>query len=170
MSLTLNDSLKKTIDSLSENFSDKLIEVYQSSGDTFARIETDALIEICTFLKEEHHFVYLSDIIGTDRYTSDERFEVIYNLLSLKNKTRLFLKVRCSEESPTVDSVVSVWPGANWNEREAYDMYGIRFNNHPDHRRIFLPEDFQYYPLRKEFPLLGIHGSIELPNTTPDTE
>lgn len=170
MNLELSESLQHTIDQLSENYSDKLIEVYQSSGDTFARIEADALLDVCKFLKEEHHFVYLSDIIGTDRYTSDERFEVIYNLLSLKNRDRLFLKVRCSEEVPKVDSVVPVWPGANWNEREVYDMFGIRFNNHPDHRRIFMPEDFQYFPLRKEFPLLGIEGSIELPNTTPDTE
>jgi len=170
MSLELSESLQNTIDALSDKFPDKLIEVYQSSGDTFARIEADALIEICTFLKEEQHFAFLSDIIGTDRYTSEERFEVIYNLISLKNKTRLFLKIRCSEENPEVESVFSVWPRANWNEREVYDMYGIHFNNHPDHRRIFMPEDFQYYPLRKEFPLLGIQGSIELPNTTPDTE
>jgi len=170
MNLELSDSLQLTIDELSDKYSDKLIEVYQSSGDTFARIEADALLDVCTFLKEEHHFVYLSDVIGTDRYTSDERFEVIYNLLSLKNRDRLFLKVRCNEENPEVDSVVPVWPGANWNEREVYDMFGIRFKNHPDHRRIFMPEDFQYFPLRKEFPLLGIKGSIELPNTTPDTE
>lgn len=170
MNLELSDSLQLTIDELSDKYSDKLIEVYQSSGDTFARIEADAILDVCTFLKEEHHFVYLSDVIGTDRYTSDERFEVIYNLLSLKNRDRLFLKVRCNEENPEVDSVVPVWPGANWNEREVYDMFGIRFKNHPDHRRIFMPEDFQYFPLRKEFPLLGIKGSIELPNTTPDTE
>ncbi len=170
MNLELSDSLQLTIDELSDKYSDKLIEVYQSSGYTFARIEADALLDVCTFLKEEHHFVYLSDVIGTDRYTSDERFEVIYNLLSLKNRDRLFLKVRCNEENPEVDSVVPVWPGANWNEREVYDMFGIRFKNHPDHRRIFMPEDFQYFPLRKEFPLLGIKGSIELPNTTPDTE
>ncbi len=170
MSLELSESLQQTIDDLSENFSGKLIEVYQSSGDTFVRIEADALIEICTFLKEQQHFTYLSDIIGTDRYTSDERFEIIYNLLSLKNSVRLFLKVRCSEEDPAIDSVTSIWPGANWNEREVFDMFGVQFNNHPDHRRIFLPEDFQYFPLRKEFPLLGIQGSIDLPTTTPDTE
>lgn len=170
MGLELKESLQITIDALTDKFPDKLIEVYQSTDDTFVRIEADALVEICTFLKNDQHFEFLSDIVGTDRYTSEERFEVIYNLLSFKNKTRLFLKVRCSEEDPKIDSVVSVWPRANWNEREVYDMYGVRFNNHPDHRRIYLPEDFQYYPLRKEFPLLGIQGSIELPNTTPDTE
>ncbi|NBC28251.1 MAG: NADH-quinone oxidoreductase subunit C [Bacteroidetes bacterium] len=170
MSLELSKSLQSTVDALSKKFPDKLIEVYQSSGDTFVWIESNALLEISSFLKNDQHFIYLSDIVGTDRYTSDERFEVIYNLLSLKNKTRFFVKVRLDEEDPTVDSVSTVWPAANWNEREVYDMFGIRFNNHPDHRRIFLPEDFQYYPLRKEFPLLGIQGSIELPNTTPDRE
>lgn len=170
MSLELSESLQKAIDALSEKYSDQLIEVYQSSGDTFARIEANSLVEICTFLKNEMNFVYLSDIIGTDRYTSDERFEVIYNLVSLRDGTRLFVKVRCEEENPELETVTNVWRAANWFEREVYDMFGIRFNNHPDFRRMYMPEDFQYYPLRKEFPLLGIPGSIELPNTTPDTE
>jgi NADH-quinone oxidoreductase subunit C len=170
MALELNESLQKTIDGLSDQFTDKLIEVYQSTGDTFVRIEADALVEVCTYLKSVHHFVYLTDIVGTDRYTSDERFEVIYNLICLKNQTRLFLKVRCDEESPVLTTVSTVWKSANWMEREVYDMFGVRFNDHPDLRRIFLPEDFDYFPLRKEFPLLGIKGSIELPNTTPDTE
>lgn len=170
MSLQLTEPLQKTVDGLTEHFSDKIIEVYQSTGDTFIRIEADALVTICKYLKEELHYIYLSDIFGIDRYTSGERFEVVYNLLSLRDRTRVFLKVRCEEENPEVDSVHLIWPAANWNEREVYDMFGVRFRNHPDHRRIFLPEDFQYYPLRKEFPLLGIPGSIELPSTTPDTE
>jgi NADH-quinone oxidoreductase subunit C len=69
-----------------------------------------------------------------------------------------------------MDSITDVWQSASWMEREVYDMFGVKFNNHPDFRRIFMPEDYNYYPLRKEFPLLGIPGSIELPNTTPDTE
>jgi NADH-quinone oxidoreductase subunit C len=170
MELELNESLQATVDGLSGEFTDKLIEVYQSSGDTFVRVEADALIEVCKYLKETHHFTFLTDIVGTDRYTSVERFEVIYNLVCLKHQSRLFLKVRCEEESPELETVSTVWPSANWMEREVYDMYGIRFNGHPDHRRIFLPEDFDYFPLRKEFPLLGIPGSIELPNTTPDSE
>ncbi len=170
MSLKLTEPLQKTVDSLTENFSAKVIEVYQSSGDTFIRIEADALREICTHLKQELHYVYLSDIFGIDRYTSEERFEVVYNLLSLRDRTRIFLKVRCEEENPELESVTDIWPAANWNEREVYDMFGVRFNNHPDLRRIFMPEDFEYYPLRKEFPLLGIPGSIELPSTTPNTD
>jgi NADH-quinone oxidoreductase subunit C len=90
--------------------------------------------------------------------------------LNLRDRVRLFLKIRCDEENPEVDSATPVWKAASWNEREVYDMFGIQFRNHPDHRRIFMPEDFEYYPLRKEFPLLGIPGSIELPSTTPETE
>lgn len=170
MSLNLSEPLQKTVDSLSENFSESLIEVYQSSGDTFIRIEADSLIDVTKHLKENLHYVYLSDIFGIDRYTSEERFEVVYNLLSLKTRARVFLKVRCEEENPELDSVVPVWKSAGWNEREVYDMFGIHFRNHPDLRRIYLPEDFDYYPLRKEFPLLGIPGSIELPSTTPESE
>ncbi|WP_069130977.1 NADH-quinone oxidoreductase subunit C [Rhodohalobacter halophilus] len=170
MSLELSESLQKTVDALTESFSKKILDVYQSSGRTFVLVDLNSIIEISTFLKENQHFTYLADVFGIDRYTSDDRFEVVYNLISLKNGDRLFVKVRCEEENPEVDSVTSVWQSAGWNEREVYDMFGIKFNNHPDLRRIFMPEDFEYFPLRKEFPLLGIPGSIDLPNSTPDTE
>lgn len=170
MSLQLSEPLQKTVDSLTSNYPEKVIDIYQSSGDTFILIEADALIDVCTYLKNELHYIYLSDIFGVDRYTSDERFEVVYNLLSLRDVSRVFLKVRCEENNPEVHSVTTVWSCANWFEREVYDMFGVHFRNHPDLRRIFLPEDFQYYPLRKEFPLLGIPGSIELPSTTPDKD
>ena len=170
MSLELNETLQAVVDGLTENFSDKLIEVYQSSGDTFVRVEADSILEISKYLKEKQHFVFLCDVFGNDRYTSDERFEVVYNLMNLRTQTRVFIKVRVEEENPTLESVSSVWKAAGWNEREVYDMFGVRFENHPDLRRIFMPEDFEYFPMRKEFPLLGIPGSIELPNTTPDTE
>lgn len=170
MSLKLTEPLQKTVDSLTQLFADKVIEVYQSSGDTFIRIETDAIVDVSNHLKNHLHYIYLSDVFGIDRYTSEERFEVVYNLLSLRDQTRIFIKVRCEEENPEVESVTTVWPAAGWCEREVYDMFGVKFRNHPDLRRIFLPEDFQYYPLRKEFPLLGIPGSIELPSTTPDSD
>ncbi|MEX1270799.1 MAG: NADH-quinone oxidoreductase subunit C [Balneolaceae bacterium] len=170
MSLELNETLQKTVDQLTEKFSDKIVDVFQSTGDTFVRVEPGAVTEISGFLKNELNYIYLSDLFGADRYTSEERFEVIYNLVSFKTGARIFLKAWLEEENPEVDSVTGIWPSANWLEREVYDMYGIYFRNHPDLRRIYLPEDFQYYPLRKEFPLLGIPGSIELPNTTPDTE
>lgn len=170
MSLELSETLQKTIDHLSEDFSDSIIEVYQSTGDTFVRVEASSVVDICRYLKEEQHYIYLTDVFGSDRFTSEERFEVIYNLVSLRNRERIFIKARLPEENPEIESVTGIWKSANWMEREVYDMFGVRFKNHPDFRRIYMPQDFEYYPLRKEFPLLGIPGSIELPNTTPDIE
>lgn len=170
MDLELSETLEHTSDSLSEKFSDSFIEIYQSSGDTFIRVEADNIIDICRHLKNELNFIYLNDIFGIDRFTSEERFEVVYNLISLRDREQLFLKVRLPEEEPVIESITEVWKSASWMEREVYDMFGIKFTNHPDFRRIYMPEDYDYYPLRKEFPLLGIPGSIELPNTTPDTE
>lgn len=170
MDLALSDTLQNTVDSLSENFADSFIEVYQSTGDTFLRVEADNIVEICRHLKDELHFIYLSDIFGIDRFTSEGRFEVVYNLISLRDRETLFLKVQLPEEDPVLESITDVWKSASWMEREVYDMFGVKFTNHPDFRRIYMPEDYEYFPLRKEFPLLGIPGSIELPNTTPDTE
>jgi NADH-quinone oxidoreductase subunit C len=170
MDIELTEQLQKIVDGLTGNFSDKVINVYQSSGDTFVHVEPDAIVEISRYLKEDHHFIYLSDIFGSDRFTAEQRFEVFYNLVSLRDRQRLFVKVWLEEEDPAIDTVTGVWKSANWFEREVYDMFGVRFNNHPDMRRIYMPEDFKYYPLRKEFPLLGIPGSIELPSTTPDIE
>lgn len=170
MDLELSDKLKNVVDGLSDQFSDSFIEVYQSTGDTFVRIEADAVVDICKYLKSTQHFIYLNDLFGTDRFTSEERFEVVYNLISLRDRERLFLKVRLPEEEPQLESVADIWKSASWMEREVYDMFGVHFNNHPDFRRIFMPEDYEYHPMRKEFPLLGIPGSIELPSTTPDTE
>lgn len=170
MEVSLNKTLQAVVDGLSQNFSDDLIDVYQSSGDTFVRIDSNSIVHICTYLRDEHHFIYLSDVFGADRFTSEERFEVIYNMLNLRTPQRLFIKVWLEEENPVVDSVSSVWKSASWPERETYDMFGILFNNHPDLRRMYMPEDFEYYPLRKEFPLLGIPGSIDLPNSTPEID
>lgn len=170
MDLQLTDEMQAAIDGLTERHADAVREVYQSSGDTFVLVDSDSILEICRSLKEDLGFVYLSDVFGTDRFTSDERFEVIYNLVSLRDRQRLFLKIRLEEENPAVESVTGIWKSAGWCEREVYDMFGVHFRNHPDLRRIYMPQDYEYYPLRKEFPLLGIPGSIELPSTTPDVD
>ena len=91
------------------------------------------------------------------------RFEVTYNLRNPQTKERIFVKTRCDERDPHVPSLAGIWSGANWPEREAFDMYGIIFDGHPDMRRMYMPDDFEYYPLRKDFPLMGIDGSIPLP-------
>jgi len=164
------EKAQKTVEALKTKFGDAILETGGYAGDTCVRVSLDKIHEICAWLKEDQHFVYLVDLFGADRFTSEDRFEVIYNIISLKTGTRIYLKVWCPEEEPVVASVTDIWPAANWNEREAWDMFGIKFDGHPDLRRMFMPEDFQYHPLRKEFPLLGIPGSIPLPTTTPDTE
>jgi NADH-quinone oxidoreductase subunit C len=165
-----NVTVQEVADNLKEKFADNVLEVTNYQGDTLVRVDKDSIHDVCSYLKEQHRFIYLVDLFGTDRFTSHDRFEVIYNLLSLKHQIRIFIKIRIPEESPHVVTVTDIWTGANWNERETFDMFGIIFDGHPDLRRIFMPEDFKYYPLRKEFPLLGIPGSLELPGTTPNTE
>ncbi len=100
-------------------------------------------------------FNYLSDITCVDWHPSEPRFEVIYHLLSIPHKERVRLKVRLSGENPALDSITSVWPGANYFEREVFDLFGIRFNGHPYLRHILMPETWEGHPLRKDYPVEG---------------
>jgi NADH-quinone oxidoreductase subunit C len=131
----------------------------------FPRIELpkDKLLEAANILKNEFHFDQLKDVVGVDRFTKEFRFECIYNVFSNEHRARIFLRVRLDSKKPEVESLCSVWPSANWYEREAYDMVGIIFLNHPDLRRIYLMEEYEYYPLRKDYPLMGLPGAMQLP-------
>ncbi len=163
-----SETTEKLLQKLREFLGDDLVRLYYDYKYPVITLKRDRLTETCRFMKDELHFIYLNDVFGTDRFTSEDRFEVFYHLISLRDHQRFFLKVLVDENNPVLPSVCDLWKSANWDEREVYDMYGIHFEGHPDLRRIFLPEDFKYYPLRKEFPLLGVPGSLELPNTTPD--
>ncbi|MEM7513598.1 MAG: NADH-quinone oxidoreductase subunit C [Bacteroidota bacterium] len=147
-----------------------IIEVRGYAGELTMEIAPENLVEVMKTLKEMFAFNYLADITATDHYTDEKRFEVSYNLASIPNKQRLRISVRLEESDPTVDSITSLWTSANWFEREAYDMLGIKFHGNEDLRRIYMPEDFDYFPLRKEFPLLGIPGTIQLPEKDPPKE
>jgi NADH-quinone oxidoreductase subunit C len=100
-------------------------------------------------------FTYLSDVTGVDRFPIEPRFELNYHLLSLSKRERIRLRVRVSGQDPVIDSVVSVWPTANWHEREIFDLFGVRFSGHPNLKRLFLPEDWEGHPLRKDYPVEG---------------
>jgi NADH-quinone oxidoreductase subunit C len=119
-------------------------------------VEPDLIVEVCRFLKEdpELRFDFLADMCGVDHYPEENRFEVVYHLYSIPFKMRARLKCRAGDP-PKVPSVMGVWRTANWHEREAYDMYGIRFDGHPDLRRIYMWEEFEGFPMRKDFPLKG---------------
>ena len=123
-------------------------------------VAREALVDACHYLKNSHGYEQLMDLCGVDmqehpaHVENEPRFEVVYNILSIANNRRIRLKVRVDERD-LVDSVTEVWPTANWFEREAFDMYGIIFNHHPDLRRILTDYGFEGHPLRKDFPLVG---------------
>ena len=129
------------------------------------QIKKNHIVKVAEFLKNDPdlQFDMVIDLLGVDMYRPEGRFEVVYNLYSVRNKKYLRLKVLVDEGECVVPSVVNVWSGANWHERETFDMFGIKFIGHPDLRRMYMPEEYQYYPLRKDFPLMGIPDSIPLP-------
>jgi NADH-quinone oxidoreductase subunit C len=120
-------------------------------------VERSAIREACALLKEDPAcpFNFLSDVTCVDWLPNEPRFEVIYHLLSIPKKERVRLKVRLESASPAVESVTSVWPGANYFEREIYDLFGVRFTGHPYLRRILMPEEWEGHPLRKDYPVEG---------------
>jgi NADH-quinone oxidoreductase subunit C len=120
-------------------------------------VERSEIRQVCALLRDDRNcpFNYLSDITCVDWYPSEPRFEVIYHLLSMPNRERVRLKVGLTGEMPTVESVTSVWPGANYFEREVYDLFGVRFAGHPYLRRLLMPENWEGHPLRKDYPVEG---------------
>jgi NADH-quinone oxidoreductase subunit C len=120
-------------------------------------VDRAGIREACALLRDDAAcaFNFLSDVTCVDWYPSEPRFEVVYHLLSLSKKERVRLKVRLNSGSAAVESLTSVWPGANYFEREVFDLFGIRFTGHPYLRRILMPEDWEGYPLRKDYPVEG---------------
>lgn len=125
------------------------------AGDLAIKVKRESLGEVARSLKETHGFHYMTDIAGVDYVDQEPRFEVVYHVYNHSQKRRVRLRVATDEETP-VPTVSGVWRGANWPEREVYDMYGVRFEGHPDMTRILLWEGFNGYPLRKDFPVEGI--------------
>ena len=118
-------------------------------------VTKDSLIEIMTFCKKDLGFDYLVDLTAVDNLGVNPRYGVVYELYSYSDYCHLRIKVGVDESEREVPSVVSLWPTANWHEREAFDMIGVTFSDHPDMRRILMWEGYPYYPLRKDFPLAG---------------
>ncbi len=144
---------------LKKNFEDAIIREHNFRNQQSFFIKKEYLYDICRALNTapELEFVFLSDICSLDWLGDIEekegRFEVIYNLYSLKSKYRLLLKVRLPESEPAIDTVTTIWQGANWMEREVFDLMGIVFIGHPDLRKIVTPDELEGYPLRKDYPL-----------------
>jgi NADH-quinone oxidoreductase subunit C len=150
---------------LKANFPSVDFEVSDYKDELTIKFDKKNVVEVSKFLKTdpELQFLLCSDVTAVDWATRKNRFTVVYNIFSMKHNFRLRLKADVDESDCSIDSVTSVWRASNFQERETYDMYGIKFNNHPDLRRMYMPEEFEYHPLRKDFPLMGIPGSIPLP-------
>lgn len=140
---------------IKEKFPQYIIATHSFRNDDTIVIQKDALKQVMTFLKTDKltQFDMLIDVTAVDHLDSEQRFEVVYHLLSLPLKQRLRVKVPLTEQETTVDSVTGIWPGANWFEREVFDMFGITFVGHPDLKRILMYNEFKGHPLRKDYPL-----------------
>jgi NADH-quinone oxidoreductase subunit C len=120
-------------------------------------VNRGSIRDACALLHDDPAcpFNYLSDITCVDWYPQEPRFEVVYHLLSIPKKERVRLKVKLDGGAPSLESVTSIWPGANYFEREVYDLFGVRFSGHPYLRRLLMPEDWEGHPLRKDYPVEG---------------
>lgn len=146
---------------IEEKFAGQVLGTTTHAGQVGVSVRKETIKEICLYLRDESSLKmdHLADLTAVDfsRYPGDTgpRFEVVYNLISTVYRHRIRLKARVPDEDPRIESVSSIWQTANWHERETYDLMGIKFDNHPDLRRILMPEDWEGHPLRKEYPLKG---------------
>lgn len=149
---------------LREKFGEVVTEPSEFRGE-FTVVVNDAerIAEVCAFAKAELGFNYLVDLSPVDNYGDDPRFTVVYELYGYGHRQHLRIKTSVSEEKSELPTVTNVWRTADWHEREAYDMMGVRFRGHPDLRRILMWEGYPYFPLRKDFPLAG--KASEMPET-----
>ena len=154
-------TFKQVYEKVKERFPDGVVSVVECPGDPYCILKKDALLPVSRWLRSdlEMQFDLLSCVSGTDD-TKD--LWVVYHLYSIPKNQRAVLKVNVGREDPAVESVTGIWKTADWHEREAYDMYGIRFDNHPDLRRILLPEDWPGYPLRKDYEFPDEYQGIPL--------
>jgi NADH-quinone oxidoreductase subunit C len=137
---------------LKAQFGDAVGDASEFIGQLSVNVDAAHIVEICDFLKSDGDtgFNYLSDLTCVHWPRTPAPFEIVYNLFSIGANERVRLKARTKD---SIDSVTSVWPATNWLEREVFDLFGVRFNNHPDLRRLLLPPDWEGYPLRKDYPL-----------------
>ncbi len=132
----------------------ELLDTGSQHGDEWARVRRDAWVAVATFLRDDAatKMEMFIDLTAVDRFGSEPRFDVVVHLYSVSLKQRVRLYAGVPEEDPTLETLVPVWAGANWFEREAYDLYGVRFKGHPDLRRILMYPEFVGHPLRKDYP------------------
>ena len=163
--LAPNDIAEK----IKEKFADQVVEVVEFRDQVSVIVKRDQILSILKFLHDDPllSLNHLQDLTAVDYSKKKEiRFEVVYNLYSIRHRHKIRIRAQVPENDTKIDSVVPIWSGANWHERECYDMFGITFTGHPDLRRILMPEDWEGFPLRKDYPLKGPEFDKDWPSFT----
>ena len=148
-------------DRLRAEFPGEILQSYSNQGQTAVIVRPGRIVDMLRWLRDSDdlRMNHLRSLCGVDNVRRKEsglsRFEVVYNLYSISLRHEIRIRAEAGEKDPAIDSVVSLWPGADWPERETYDLMGIRFNGHPNLQRVLLPEDWVGHPLRKDYPLKG---------------
>jgi NADH-quinone oxidoreductase subunit C len=139
---------------LLEVYNEAVVATHAQHGDATALVDPAGIVDLLTFLRDDAavSFEMLTDLCAVDYLGEEPRFEVVYHLCSVSKNHRLRIKTRVPADPCSLDSVAAIWPSANWMEREVWDLYGIRFEGHPDLRRLLLYEEFEGHPLRKDYP------------------
>lgn len=155
----LSDPIEAIKKAAPDLFQSAIEDAVEFRGETTLFVKPDFILEVCNTLRDHPalRFDMLSDLTAVDHLKEmkegEPRFHVVYHLFSTKSKKRIRLKAPVWIDNPEIDSVTSIWVAADWHERECYDMFGIRFKEHPDLRRILMPDDWEGYPLRKDYPV-----------------
>lgn len=180
MAETSNSLETKTVDLLRAKFGEAVLEVVEHRGETTIVLPPDKIPGVARFLRDHAalRYNFMADLTAVDWLEREPRYDVVYHLMSTETRAVLRLKIRVGqpgEEHPAVPTVSTIWPTANWYEREVYDLFGITFTGHPDLRRIVMPEDWTSHPLRKDYPLTGVElpephwgGQVPLNQTLPE--
>ena len=152
----MTEKLHAYVERLEQQNSEWVVNTIDALGEVTVVVPAASISDICRFMRDELQFDLLADLCGADRGPEeDPRFEVNYHLFSTIHHDRLRLKVLLSEDLPVVSTVTHIWRTADWHERETFDLFGVKFDGHPDLRRILLPSDFDGHALRKDYPLRG---------------
>jgi len=157
------------IETVKAKFADQVLGVGAHAGQAWVDVKRDRIVDIIKCLRDEGGFDMLSDLTAVDYLNQGmpERYCVVYNLYSVKDNVRARVKAWVPEADPAIESVSSLYRSAPWAEREVWDLFGIKFNNHPGLKRLMLPENYDGHPLRKDYPLTGRGERMDFPRYVP---
>ena len=159
--MNADDYGRATVESLQSEFGGTITNPHLFRGDWCVDVALDRLHDVAHYLKNRLSYLMLSSMSGVDHYPDEPRFRVVYMLTHMEKKNQFRFQTYLGGENPEVPTLCDIWKVADWQEREVFDFFGITFKNHPDLRRVLMPEDFEGFPLRKDYPLLGVDVGLK---------